>query len=52
MSCLFGSTSDIISATDGGAKNTVGSFAWTIHIDDVNIVSCHGPVSGPTPGSY
>ena len=52
MSCPFGSTSEILSATDGGAKNTVASFAWTIRIDDVDIVSCHGPVSGPTPGSY
>ena len=52
MSCPFGSTSKILSATDDGAKNSVASYAWTIRLDDVDIVSCHGPVSGPTPCSY
>ena len=52
LSCPFGSTSEIISATDGSAKDSVASFGWSICLDDTDIVTSSGPVSGPTPSSY
>ena len=52
ISCPFGSTSEIISATDGSAKDPIASFGWTIRLDDIDIVTCSGPVSGSNPGSY
>ena len=52
LSCPFGSVTDILAATDGGAKQKVGSFAWTIRLDDCDIASCSGPVSGLSPGSF
>ena len=52
ISCPFGSTSEIISATNGSAKDPIAFFGWTIRLDDTDIVTCSGPVSGPNPGSY
>ena len=52
LSCPFGSTSEIISATDGSAKDSIASFGWCIRLDDIDIITCSGPVSGPSPGSY
>ena len=45
LSCPFGSTSEIISATDGSAKDTIACFGWSIRLDDTNIVTCSGPVT-------
>ena len=50
--CPFGSTSEIISATDGSAKDSIASFGWSIRLDDTDIVTCSGPVTGTSPGSY
>ena len=52
LHCLFDTTSEIICATDSGATAQKGSFGWTLRRDDVDIVTCSGPVAGPSPGSF
>ena len=52
LRCSPSSTSNVLAATDGGAKNDIGSFGWTIRHDDVDLVTCCGTVPGPNPGSY
>ena len=52
LRCPFSTTSEIICATDGGATLHKGSFGWTLRQDDIDIVTCSGPVTGPSPGSF
>ena len=52
LSCPFGSTLEIISATDGSSKDPITSFGWSIRLNDTDIVICSGPVTATSPGSY
>jgi hypothetical protein len=39
-------------ASDGGAREDLGSFGWNIAVDQQTLWKCKGPTFGLLPGSF